>query len=296
MVRNLIAAEWRKLVGHTKAISFLVWIYPVGALVIVVLFFILPGLLFDSVRDLAETGSRAWTDDLLLMWDMMNTFPGGTFVRIPFIAFIAVAFAGEYQWGTWKNILPGQSRVAIVVTKFLVLTALILFALMLTSLIIAIGGWLTAVLFGVSYGPSFAEVDVAAYFKGYVTQVLATFAGTLIGAAYTALIAMYSRSILASVLLSVGVGILEIFFALMVAIVSQLMNRPNFTNIIVATPTYNLENIRSWVIEGIGSSASGLPGLTMIPSFGASVVIVLLWLVGLVGLTAVIFQRQDITN
>ncbi|NJK32965.1 MAG: hypothetical protein HC927_11455 [Deltaproteobacteria bacterium] len=31
-MRSALAAEWRKLLGHTKAIAFLVWIYPIGAL------------------------------------------------------------------------------------------------------------------------------------------------------------------------------------------------------------------------------------------------------------------------
>ncbi|MCP4417128.1 MAG: hypothetical protein GY805_10925, partial [Chloroflexi bacterium] len=216
--------------------------------------------------------------------------------RMPFLAFIAIAFAGEFQWGTWKNILPRQSRTALVLTKFLILGVLIMLALMLTSLIVTGGGWLTAVLFDAPYGPSLAELDVAEFFQGYIVQVLVTFAGTLVAAAYAALIAMYSRSILASLLLSVGISILEFASILLLLIVGNAINRPNLVNFFVLTPTYNLENIRSWVIDGLGSTAGGIPGFTAVPSLWGSILIILLWLTLLLWGTAVIFNRQDITT
>ena len=293
---SLISAEWRKLLGHTRAVSFLVWIYPVGALVIVMLIGILPGLLFESVRDLAAEGSRSWTEDLLSVWNAMNSFPGGTFLRMPFLAFIAVAFAGEYQWGTWKNIVPHQSRTALILTKFLILGILLVVALFLTALIITVGGWLTSVLFGASYGPALADLDVAAFVQGLAVQVFATIVSTLIIAAYAALIAMYSRSIVASLLLTVGLAILEFTTSLFLVIAAQALARPNLVNLLVATPTYNLENVRNWVIEGAASTYGGIPGLTATPSLGVSILILLLWLIGLLGGTAVVFQRQEITT
>lgn len=295
-MRSALAAEWRKLLGHMKAIAFLVWIYPVGALMVVLLIDILPGLLIDTVRDFAAMSPPRWTDDLLAVWGMMNGFPGGTFLRMPFLAFIAMAFAGEYQWGTWKNIVPRQSRTALILSKFLVLGLLMLVSLLLTSLVTAGGGWLQSVLLGIPFGPALAEVDLGAYLQGLGMQMFVTFVGTLIVAAYAALIAMYSRSILASLLLSVGVSIVEIFTSVLLLLLSQILGRPNLVNAIVITPTYNLDNVRSWVIDGVGSSYAGFPGFTAVPDLWVSVLILLLWLVGLVGGTAVLFRRQDITT
>jgi len=295
-MRSALAAEWRKLLGHTKAVSFLVWIYPVGAVVILLLFEILPGLFIESVRDLAAASPPQWTDDLLLFWNTMNSFPAGTFLRMPFLGFIAITFAGEYQWGTWKNILPHQSRTALILSKFLVLGLLILLSLLLTSLIITGSGWLTTVLFNLPYGPALSDLDLAAFLQEAAMQVFATFAGTLIVAAYAALIAMYSRSIMASLLLSVGVSIVEFASSLLLLVVSQALQRPNIVNLLVVTPTYNLENIRSWVVEGAGSTLGGFPGFTAVPPLSISLLIILLWLVGLLGLTAVVFRRQDITT
>lgn len=295
-MRSALASEWRKLLGYTRAISFLVWIYPVGAIVIVLLFQILPVLFIDSVRELTGAAPPMWTDNLLVIWSTMNGFPGGTFLRMPFLGFIAIAFAGEYQWGTWKNILPRQSRPALILSKFLILGLLMLLSLLLTSLVITGGGWLTAVVAGIPYGPALSELEIAAFLQEAAMQVLVTFAGTLIVAAYAALIAMYSRSIMASLLLSVGVSILEFASSLLLLIVSQALQRPNLFNIIVGTPTYNLENIRSWIVDGVGSNYGGFPGFTAVPSLAVSLLIILLWLMGLLGLTAVIFKRQDITS
>lgn len=295
-MRSAFAAEWRKLLGHTKAIAFLVWIYPIGALLIVLLIQILPALLLEPVRQMMAVVPIDWTEKLLSVWNAMNGFPGGTFLRMPFIAFIAIAFAGEYQWGTWKNIVPRQARMQLIFAKFLVLATLILLALLLTSLVLAGGGWLQAVLFDIPFGPALGELDVAAFLQQTVLQVVVTFASTLIVASYAALIAMYSRSIIASLLLSVGVGIVELTSSVLLLIVSQAVQRPNLVNIIVALPTYNLDNVRSWVVDGVGSTLGGFPGFTAVPPLWLSVVIVLLWLGGLVGGTAVLFRRQDITS
>ena len=295
-MRSALAAEWRKLLGYTKAISFLVWIYPVGAFVIVLLFQILPSLFIDSIRELTGAAPPSWTDDFLVIWNTMNGFPGGTFLRMPFLGFIAIAFAGEYQWGTWKNILPHQSRTALILSKFLILGFLILLSLLLTSLVITGGGWLTAVLLNIPYGPALSELEIGSFLQEAAMQVFVTFAGTLIVAAYAALIAMYSRSIIACLLLSVGVSILEFASSLLLLIASQALQRPNLVNMIVATPTYNLDNIRSWVVAGVGSDFGGFPGFTAVPSLGVSLLIILLWLIGLLGVTAVIFKRQDITS
>ncbi|MCB8979585.1 MAG: ABC transporter permease [Ardenticatenaceae bacterium] len=295
-MRSAFAAEWRKLLGHTKAIAFLVWVYPIGALMIVLLIQILPALLLDPVREMIAASPIDWTENLLSVWNAMNGFPGGTFLRMPFIAFIAMAFAGEYQWGTWKNIVPRQSRMNLIFAKFLVLALLLMLALLLTSLVLLAGGWLESVLFNVPYGPSLAELDWGAFLQQALLQVLVTFVSTLIVASYAALIAMYSRSIIASLLLSVGVGIVELTSSVLLVIVSQAVQRPNLVNILVALPTYNLDNVRSWVVDGVGSTFGGYPGFTAVPPLWLSMVILLLWLGGLVGGTAVLFRHQDITS
>ncbi len=295
-MRSAFAAEWRKLLGHTKAVSFLVLIYPVAALVILLLLQILFPVLVERAREMMREMPISWTNDLLWIWNAMNSFPGGTFLRMPFIAFIAIGFAGEYQWGTWKNIVPRQSRARLILAKFLVLGLLILLSLLLTSLVMASGGWLRAALLDIPFGPALVDLDLGSFLQGVVLQILLTFVGTLIVASYAALIAMYSRSIVATLLLSVGVGIVEYASSLLLLVLGQVLQRPNLVNIIVVTPSYNLDNVRSWVVNGVGSSFGGFPGFTAVLPLWLSVLILLVWLGGLLGGTAVLFRRQDITS
>ncbi|MDX1689168.1 MAG: ABC transporter permease subunit, partial [Candidatus Promineifilaceae bacterium] len=253
-------------------------------------------LLSDFVREGVQAYPPVWTSRLLDVWALFNRFPQNIFIRMPFLAFTAVLFAGEYQWGTWKNVIPRRRRLALILTKFLALGLLIIVALTLTSLVWWAGGWLNAALVGVPYGPELTADVLADFSRTYLSEAAVTFASTLIIAAYAALFAMASRSILASLLLSVGVAIVEFASALILIIVGQAFNRPHLVNVYATTPTYNLTNISSWIGEGIGSSASNLPGFTAVLSLPQSILIVALWVVGLVTLTAVLFRRQDITS
>jgi ABC-type transport system involved in multi-copper enzyme maturation permease subunit len=295
-MRSALGAEWRKLLGHTRAFSFLVLIFPVGALVIALAIGILPGLLIPAVREYNAAAANSWTDDLLLVWTLLSGFPGGTFLQMPFIGFVAIAFAGEYQWGTWKNILPGQSRTVLILSKFIVLSSLILLAILATSLILTGGNWLSSVLFNSSYGPPLAEVDIAVFLTEYLSQILVTFANLLIFAAIAALIAMYSRSVMASLLLTIGVGILEFGLILLLLLVGNILKRPGLVNIFAGTPSYNLENIKSWIVDGVGSNVGGMPGFTAVQTLPVSILIVIGWLVGLLLVTTLLFRRQDINN
>jgi len=293
---SLFRAEWQKIIGNVRAITFLVWVYPLVALIFVLLINGLGVLLSEFTRELVVENPPLWTRRLLDVWALFNRFPENVLIRMPFLAFTAVLFAGEYQWGTWKNIIPRRRRTALILTKFLALGLLILVALTLTSLVWWAGGWLSAALVGLPYGPEVNADVVANFARTYLLEAAVTFVATLILAAYAALFAMASRSILASLLLSIGVGIVEFASALILILVGQAFNRPHLVNVYAATPTYNLTNISSWISEGIGSSASNLPGFTAVLSLPQSIMIVGLWVAGLVTLTAVLFQRQDITS
>lgn len=293
---GLFQAEWQKIVGHKRAITFLVWIYPISTFVLVLLMNGVGILLSDLGRFEVVQNPPLWTQRLLDVWTLFNRFPDNMFIRMPFLAFTAVLFAGEYQWGTWKNIIPRDHRVALILTKFLALGVLILVTLTLTSLIWWFGGWVSARLAGVSYGPPVSGEVLADFSRVYLLQAAVTFAATLIASGYAALFAMASRSILASLLLSIGVGIVEVASILLLLIAGQLFDRPGLVNLYAITPSYNLTNIVSWIREGVGSTAGGIPGFTAVLSLSYSVLLITLWVVGLAMLTAWLFQRQDITS
>jgi ABC-type transport system involved in multi-copper enzyme maturation permease subunit len=204
---------------------------------------------------------------------------------------------GEYQWGTWKNIVPRQARMKLIFAKFLVLATLILLALLLTSLVLAGGGWLQAVLFDIPFGPALADLDVAAFLQQSVLQVVMTFASTLIVASYAAMIAMYSRSIIASLLLSVGVGIVELTSSVLLldcepgAATAESGQHHRGDTVLQPGQRAQLGGRMAW-----RRTFGGFPGFTAVPPLWLSVLILLVWLGGLVGGTAVLFRRQDITS
>ncbi len=293
---SLFRAEWQKIVGNARAVSFLIWIYPITALIIVLLINTVGILVSDFTRDQFLANPPLWTQRLVDIWAVFNHFPNNMFIRMPFLAFTAVLFAGEYQWGTWKNIVPRHRRSALILTKFMALGVLIIVALTLTSLVWWAGGWLQTRLVGIPYGPELNSGVLANFSRVYLLDTALTFLATLIVAAYAALFAMASRSILASLMLGIGIGIVEAASPLMLFGLGLIFDRPHLINLYVATPSYNLTNISSWINEGIGSGIGVLPGFTTVLSLPQSILIIGFWVAGLVMITAVLFQRQDITS
>ncbi len=293
---NLFRAEWQKISGNVRSITFLVWIYPITAVIFLVFF---NGTLIaspsDNIRNQILDNPPLWTDHLLAIWPLFNRFPNNMFIRMPFLAFAAVLFAGEYQWGTWKNLLPRNQRSAIILTKFMALGLLIIIALFLTSLIWWGNGWLNSWLVDIPYGPEINKEMLAEFSRTYFLDLAITFVSTLIATAYVALFAMASKSILASMLLSLGVGMVDFASILILMFAGQMFNIPNLANWYVATPSYNLTNITAWINDGVGVNMEVIPGFTTNLTLPQSVLLTILWVIGLVTLTAVLFQRQDIT-
>jgi len=294
-MRNRFRAEWQKIVGNTRPFAFLVLIYPIGALTIVLLLCLVL-LVSDPFRQQVAAAPPLWNDSLINVWSLFTRYPTNIFLTMPFFAFTAVLFAGEYQWQTWKNVLPRQSRLSVMLIKFVALGLIIVVSLFAASLIWGIGGRLQTWIVGVAYGPALSGAIMRDFLQDYGVQLFVTFVSTLIFSGITALLAMYTRSILASVLLTIGLRIIEAAAPILLLIGAQIFEREALINWVAYTPTYSLQNVNSWLLLESGSTMGGMPGLTNIPSLGGSLGVILLWMVLLVGVTAVLFQRQDITT
>ncbi len=94
---------------------------------------------------------------MLSPWSFANNLFGHTFL----LGFTAVTFAGEYQWGTWKNIVPRQRRSLLIIAKFINLGVLILIAFGLMSLILGLGQGLLTRMAGVPYGPEVTSAQLS---------------------------------------------------------------------------------------------------------------------------------------
>ena len=292
---ELCRAEWIKIVGHRRAFTYLLGIFPLGAAL--VFFFASLTATQPKFRDTIEPSFADWADLMVGAW----TIPSHPLGRILLMGITAFAFAGEYQWGTWKNITPGRWRATLILVKFGVLSVLILATFTLTSLIMALGGTTVSRLAGVPVGPAFDFEQVGLLAPEYLLAAATAFLAFLVTAIFAAFVAIYSRSIVSGSL----AGVLLIFAESLLLVVpgwlSGVFETPGLLHLQRAVPMYNIANISSWIKAGEatgmldrGFLAAGLAA----PGDGAvfSIAVVAAWVV--LGVTGIVllFERQDITT
>lgn len=291
---NLMRSEWTKLVRNYKLTSFLVWIYPVGVGAFFGFMLVLSLVLGDLAEGLAP-GPGDWRQDFQTAWGVITAFPLNVFGRMLPLAFMAVVFAGEYEWGTLKNVVPRIRRPQLVVAKLVTLTAMIMLSLTLTTLLVGIGSGLTHVLSGQTWGPALSGSVLADFSANYGREAGLALVSVLILGAVAAIAAILSRSILGALLIGFGFSMLDLIAIGILMAVSFVLKRPELMNLMRFTPNYNLENVRSWLVNGAAAQGFG-PQISVEPSLSFSLVWLGLWLLGLIGLALWLFQRQDITS
>jgi ABC-2 type transport system permease protein len=290
---NLFRAEWKKVVKNYKLTTFLVWIYPVGMAAFLAILLIVQLSAKSSAQGTVAPSSGQWTADMLVTWNIVSSFPANVFGRMLPLAFMAVVFAGEYQWGTWKNLVPRNRRVALILTKLAALTAIVMTALVSTSVIVGLGQGLGHKMAGLAYGPTLTGEVLADFARDYTREALLGMISLLILAAFAGSAALLTRSILGGLLFGFGFSVLEPSELWLV--LGILLSKPEIVNLYRFTPTYNLNNVRSWLVDH-SALAAVPPGFTAQPTLASSVGLLALWLLGLTALAAFVFQKQDITS
>lgn len=289
---SLFHAEWQKITGNRWVTSFLIWIFPVATLFIAGGAVVVALLSEDYRSALRATGVYPWDKSLLTTWPIVNNYFG----RWIILAFTANIFAGEYQHGTWKNLTIHRQRPALIVNKFVALAVFVTFAFTLVSLINGIGSGILANIVGVDYGLSTAGDVMGDFLREYGINMFTTLAGTFVVAAFAALAAMITKNILASVIVGIIFNIAEtvgiIFFFGLVNWILKI----NLFGLYIYLPTYNLENIASWIRADSGLPATFAEHTYTAPTLAGSLFIIAAWAFGLVAVTAYLFQRQDITT
>lgn len=293
---SLYQAELQKTVGNRWVTGFLLWIFPIGALGVVIIMAILT-LLFDNFSAGFFGNAPQWTSTMISVW----TFPTNIIGQMILIGLTATVFAGEYQWGTWKNVIPRQRRFALIGIKFLVLGTLVVFAFVLMSIIMGLGYGVIAAIADVAYGPALTAEVVKEFLEDYTLQAVLAFITVLITAIYAAFTAMLMRSILGGVLVGLVLIIVEPIIATLFLPISYVLEWKNLLHVIRFTPTYNVNNISSWVRfdqpSTMFSSVFDAGGLA-IPAdgIGFSLIILTTWVVWGIGLILWLFERQDISS
>jgi ABC-type transport system involved in multi-copper enzyme maturation permease subunit len=293
-VYNLLLAEWKKTTSNRMLSGFLVWIYPIGIGAFFTVTLLVSLVSERSAQAMVATSSGQWTTDMTGIFVFISAFPGNIFGRMLPLAFMAVVFAGEYQWGTWKNLVPRSRRPTLILSKFITLTGFIMLSLLITSLLTGIGQSLGHKMIGAAYGPSLNFETLLEFAPSYTQQALLALTSLVILAGFAALSALLTRSILGGLLAGFGFSVVEPMSLGILFMLGKILNRPEVINLYQYTPTYNLDNIRSWLTHHSAAMAP-LAGFTAQPNMPFSLAVLALWVSGLVALSIYIFQQQDIT-
>ncbi|MCA9977157.1 MAG: hypothetical protein KC413_15465 [Anaerolineales bacterium] len=291
---NILHAEWQKMVGNRWTIGLLLWVFPVGALAFVVGMSLM-ALLSPTARD--NLYIIPWTEAFLVPWRFVNNPFGLMFL----LGFTAVTFAGEYQWGTWKNIVTRQQRTLLIMAKFTNLGALILIAFILTSLIFGGGFGIFSLIADVPYEPAATGEIVQEFLRDYALETALAFISIIITAVYAALAAIVMQSILGGTLVGIGFSLIDPLIFGMIWWWANLFNTVSVLHLGRISLFYNIENIKSWIrddqaVATLESAFQTFNKAAPIDSIGFSMLALAVWLLGGVGLVLYLFQRQDITT
>jgi len=294
-MRSLLTAEWQKMMGHRWMTGFTVWIFPVGAIGVFVTFTLLLFLMPDA-KDRLLNGPLVWDEQFLGPWIMFGGGDGGLFVRTLPIVFCASVFAGEYGWGTWKNIVPRSSRIGLILVKFVVAVSMIMIALFITSLVAGFATFVMSAIGGQPVTPEMTGDAVSAFIRDYLLAIALGFVVVVLIANYSALAAMLTKSTVGGAVAGIGFMIFEEFLLPILNLLSHLLNTPDIVQLYRITPTYNLKNASHWVIYGEPSNTQFYLDLAQPDTLLFSVVMLISWSVILLTIVMFLFQRQDITS
>lgn len=278
---NSISAELLKFRGH-RATWGMVWIWPIGVTLILSV-----AIAIQVAK--GEVGgivtSASWIDDAADFWNI----PLDPFGRYMVCAFVAVMFAGEYGWNTWKLIVPHRARGSLIAAKYVVALTLLVCGFALGAAAFNLLNWLKDLATGT---PIPAGITAGALLKVHGLSALAALVTILFTAAYASLAAILTRSTIAALVIGLAITTLERLFRFFAPMFEP--HAPGLVDgLYQLLPGYHLANVSEWLIEGrvlVVPFPSG--PFSMAP--GASLAIVAAWTLVLIALTFRVFRRQDI--
>ncbi len=289
---KLMKAELIKTLGNYGPTAFLIGIFPAMTFVFIVFWLLFVLLSADARQSMTET-PLLWTDVVVNMWSIPNNLFGRAFL----LAFVALQFGGEYQWNTWKNLVPRSERVPLILAKFLVIGIIIVFTFVLTSVIAGIGMGIVSVAADASYGPKISGDVLQEFAEDYLLQATVAFVATVIGAGYAMIAAMVTRSILGSLIASYVIATAEGLSFLAFILIAFFLKNVDILRMYRFTPTYNLLNVVNWLnFNRPARLRDWDDNIVSSDSMTFSMVVLFIWVFALITLTTIAFQRQDITN
>ncbi len=296
---ELLRAEWNKAIKNRLPLYFLVWIYAVGlAMLYLLLTFF--SLVFDKVEyGVTAFSSGLWTTDVVRTWGMLYRFPYNVLGRLLPLAYMAVMVAGEYEWGTWKNIVPRTRRARLVLSKIVILTVLVMLSVLVTSAVTGVGQGLAHWVASRPYGPPMSGAVLRAFARDYCEQMFLGLLSMLLASAFAALSAVVTRSVVGTLLAGFLYSLSEEVWLPLIDLLCGLFDRPELIALYQYTPRYCLENIHAWLVHGHAFTQivgwGGPITFTAQPGLVLSFLVFVCWIGGLITLAILEFQAQDIT-
>ena len=281
---DALRAEAAKI-GRHKATWGLVWIYPIvltGIIgLIVVMTLVSGGDVVDEPPSLAE-----WLEDAAAFWGV----PGEAVARMLIAAYVAVVFAGEYGWNTWKLIVPHRARAGLLAAKYALVLILFAIAFTVASILFTVGTWTDDVMSG---DPIPAGITFAALAKAHGTAALAAIAPVLVTIGYASLAAIFTRSMVGALIVSIVMIAVESLIGGFAPMLAVYLPSAMWA-LAHALPGYHLANLANWIGDGEALSMPFPSGAVMALGWATSLAVVAAWVAALAGAAFALFKRQDI--
>ena len=290
-----LRAEWLKIIHNYKFNAFLVWILPIGMLAFYC-FMIIGGLLTKAPpEELVYGCGGQWTDNLYNIWNFIIASPGSIFGRILPLAFFAVVFAGEYQWGTWKNLVPRSRRMTLLLSKAGAALLAVILSILITAPISAGGQAILCRVGGAAFGPALGEFSFAAVLRDFTLRCLIGVLALAVVLGFASLSSVLTRSILGGFLGGFGLSLMEVLSLGILVLLSNIFDKPEILNAYQFTPAYNIENLQGWFFQGQPFLGELLDLNIQVP-VAQSLAVLIAWSVIPFLITLLLFQKQDLTN
>jgi ABC-type transport system involved in multi-copper enzyme maturation permease subunit len=280
---SALSAETFKLRRH-KATWFLVWLFPIAYLIIFLIAFAVGIAGGDSKAQPEPLGE--WIEDTILIWMV----PANSFGRYLIAAFVAVVFAGEYGWNTWKLIVPHRSRSSLITAKYAAILILFAISFAITAVMMTIGMYVEDLASG---DPIPAGITASVLLEAHGLAMLSAIPPLLLTIGIASLAAVLTRSMVAALVISlVAITLEQLVFAFgpLISIRYPAIAWPLFH----VLPGYHLANISEWVREGTALSRPFPGGAVVALPLATSLAAAAAWIAATIGLTYAVFRRQDI--